>query len=363
MTVSELPAGESGVLKALHRDTDERQWQRILAFALREDLGNARAFAEAALRSASQDPTGHRRAEGMLERLPNAIRVFDEQHLHSTTRRRSPLVGIVDVVLRSGGRDDWAVAVELKLTAGYGTQQLARYLEYGAPLLAIVGDRSDSAGQEVSAHDRWLGEAVWCDLRPALCSFTWPRGGGAMWLALLDRMQAVWADPPSYAKELDRERDLVTRLKGPLWDRTRALVAEQVSPVRAELVEVSEIGEEEGVDGFVLVLTSGSWDEATEALFVSPLFEGSHLRAVDIEWVDPAARTSRSRSLGQLHRSGLEILGGDIARTRITIAPGEIEATDPVTATLDAVEPVLERIIAQAWRRRNAPVRRRRRRR
>ncbi len=363
MTASDLPAGESGILKALHRNTDERQWQRILAFALREDLSNARAFAEALLRSATHDPTGYRRAEGLLERLPDAIRVFDEQRLHSDERRGSPLSGRADLVLRSGGRDDWSVVVELKLTAGYGAQQLARYLEYGAPLLAVVGGRSDSAGQEVSGHERWLGEAVWRDLQPTLRSFTWPRGGGVMWLALLDRMQAVWADPPSYAEELDRERDLVARLKSPLWDRMRALVAEQVSPARAELVEVSEIGEEEGVDGFVLVLTSGSLDEATEALFVSPLFEGSHLQAVDIEWEDPAARTSRSRSLGELHRSGLEILGGDIARTRITIAPGEIEATDPVTATLDAVEPVLERIIAQAWRRRNAPVRRRRRRR
>jgi hypothetical protein len=363
MTASELSAGEAGVLKALHRNTDERQWQRILAFALCEDLFNVRAFAQALLRSATHDPTGHRRAEGLLERLPDAIRVFDEQRLHSDERRGSPLSGRADLVLRSGGRDDWSVVVELKLTAGYGAQQLARYLEYGAPLLAVVGDRSDSAGQEVSGHDRWLGEAVWRDLQTALRSFTWPRGGGTMWLAVLDRMQAVWADPPSFADELERERDLVTRLKGALCDRTRALVAEHVSPTRAKLVEVTEVGEDEGADGFWLVLTSGPWDEATERLVVLPLFEGSHLRAVDIEWEEPAARRSGSRSLGQLHRSGFEILDGGIARTRITIAPGEIDATDAVTATLDAIEPMLERIIAQVWRHRRAPARTSRRRR
>jgi hypothetical protein len=65
------------------------------------------------------------------------------------------------------------------------------------------------------------------------------------------------------------------------------------------LVEVTEVGEDEGADGFWLVLTSGPWDEATEGLVVLPLFEGSHLRAVDIEWEEPAARRSGSRSLGQ----------------------------------------------------------------
>ncbi len=109
MTQNELPPGETGILRALHDGTDERQWQAVLALALREDLDNARTFVEAILHSAAQDKTGGRRAAGLLERLPTRVRVSPEQPLHDTTRRRSPLLGRADLVFRSGGRDDWAV--------------------------------------------------------------------------------------------------------------------------------------------------------------------------------------------------------------------------------------------------------------
>jgi hypothetical protein len=52
------------------------------------------------------------------------------------------------------------------------------------------------------------------------------------------------------------------------------------------------------------------------------------------------------------------MIGRDVASKTITIAPGEIEATDLVTATLDAIDPELERIIRPLWRSRNPPVRR-----
>lgn len=355
MTQIELPPGETGIMRALHNGTDERQWQAVLALALTEDLANARAFVEAVLRSAAQDKTGGRRAADLLDRLPDTVRVSTEQRLHSTTRRRSPLLGRADLVFRSGGRDDWAVVVELKLTAGYGTDQLARYLDYGAPVLSVVGDRDDTAAREVSGHSGWLGEALWRDLQSALRGLNWPRGGHMMWLALLDGMQAVWDDPPSYALELERERDLVARLKDPLRARAKTLVAEHVGPARAELVEVTEIG---GPDGYVLVVTSGALDDAAESLEVWPLFERGDLRKVEITWFDPSAGTSGPRSLGQLHRGGFEMIGRDVARKTITIAPGEIEATDLVTATLDAIDPELERIIRPLWRSRNPPVRR-----
>jgi len=357
MTQNELPPGETGVLRALHKDTDERQWQRVLALALREDLGNARAFAEAVLRSAAQDKTGGQRTADLLDRLPETVRVFTEQPLHATTRRGSPLLGRADMVFRSGGRDDWSVVVELKLTAGYGTDQLARYLDYGAPVLSVVGDREDNAAREVSGHSGWLGEALWRDLQPTLRALRWPRGGNAMWLALLDGMQAVWDDPPSFAHELERERDLVARLKDPLKERARALVAEHRRPARAELVEVTEIGGQE-FGGFGLAVTSGAVDDAAEGLEIFPLFERSDLREVEISWIDSSARTSGDRSLGQLHQGGFEMIGRDVARKTITIAPGEIEATDLVTATLDAIDPELERIIPPLWRRRNPPARR-----
>jgi hypothetical protein len=260
------------------------------------------------------------------------------------------------MVFRSGGRDDWSVVVELKLTAGYGTQQLARYLDYGAPVLSVVGHRDVTVTREVSGHSGWLGEALWRDLQPTLRGLSWPRGGHMMWLALMDGMQAVWDDPPSYALELECERDLVTRLKDPLKERARALVAEHVALARAELVEVTEIGEE--LDGFGLAVTSGLVHAATEGLQVWPLFERGELREVEIAWVDPSARTSGDRSLGQLHRGGFEMIGRNVARKTITIAPGEIEATDLVTATLDAIDPELERIIPPLWRRRNPPARR-----
>jgi hypothetical protein len=359
MTQNELPPGETGMLRALHKDTDERQWQRVLALALREDLANARAFVEAALRSAAQDKTGGRRAAKLLERLPTTVRVFTEQPLR-TTRRRSPLLGRADLVFRSGGRDDWAVVVELKLTAGYGTDQLARYLDHGAPVLSVVAVRDVTASREVSWHGGWLGEALWRDLQPTLRGLSWPRGGKAMWLALLDGMQAVWDDPPSFALEIERERDLVTRLKNPLGERAKALVAEHVTLARAEMVETTEIGEE--LDGFGLAVTSGPVHAATERLEVWPLYERGELREVEITWSDPAAGTSGPRSLGQLHREGFVMVGVDVARKTITISPGEIEATDLVTATLDAIDPELERIIPPLWRRRNPPGRRRSRR-
>ncbi|MBA3860350.1 MAG: hypothetical protein H0X56_00095 [Solirubrobacterales bacterium] len=170
-------------------------------------------------------------------------------------------------------------------------------------------------------------------------------------------MQAVWDDPPSYALELERERDLVARLKDPLRARAKALVAEHVGPARAELVEVTEIGGQE-FDGFGLAVTSGAVDAASEVIELWPLFEHGDLRDVEITWFDPAAGTSGPRSLGQLHRGGFEMIGRDVARKTITIAPGEIEATDLVTATLDAIDPELERIIPPLWRRRNPPARR-----
>ena len=74
MTQNGLPPGETGILRALHKDTDERQWQRVLALALREYLGNARAFAEAVLRSAAQDKTGGQRTAALLDRLPKTVR-------------------------------------------------------------------------------------------------------------------------------------------------------------------------------------------------------------------------------------------------------------------------------------------------
>ena len=181
-----------------------------------------------------------------------------------------------------------------------------------------------------------------------------------MWLALLDGMQAVWDDPPSFALEIERERDLVTRLKNPLRERAKALVAEHVTLARAEMVEVTELGEE--LDGFGLAVTSGPVHAATERLEVWPLYERGELREVEITWIDPAAGTSGPRSLGQLHRGGFEMIGRDVARKTITIAPGEIEATDLVTATLDAIDPELERIIPPLWRHRNPPGRRRSRR-
>jgi hypothetical protein len=79
MTQNELPPGETGILRALHNGTDERQWQAVLALALTEDLANARAFVEAVLRSAAQDKTGGRRAADLLDRLPDTVRVSTEQ--------------------------------------------------------------------------------------------------------------------------------------------------------------------------------------------------------------------------------------------------------------------------------------------
>lgn len=180
-----------------------------------------------------------------------------EQPLHDTTRRRSPLLGRADLVFRSGGRDDWAVVAELKLTAGYGTDQLARYLDYGAPVLSVVAVRDVAASRDVSGDSGWLGEALWRDLQPTLRALTWPRGGQAMWLALLDGMQAVWDDPPSYANELKLERDLVTSLKDPLTERVKILVAEKfpAAAARVDLVEVADI---EGPDDCVCTMAPGS---------------------------------------------------------------------------------------------------------
>ncbi len=81
MTQNGLPPGETGILRALHNGTDERQWQAVLALALTEDLANARTFVEAVLRSAAQDKTGGQRAAALLERLPKTVRVFTEQRL------------------------------------------------------------------------------------------------------------------------------------------------------------------------------------------------------------------------------------------------------------------------------------------
>lgn len=78
-----------------------------------------------------------------------------------------------------------------------------------------------------------------------------------MWLALLDGMQAVWDDPPSYANELKLERDLVTSLKDPLTERVKILVAEKfpAAAARVDLVEVADI---EGPDDCVCTMAPGS---------------------------------------------------------------------------------------------------------
>lgn len=361
MTASpELSRGELGLLRALHRDRDERQWQRVLRHALEQDFANVRAFAEGVLHSASKDPTSHRRALNHVESLPPKLLVSSEQRLHRTAGRGSRALGSADLMLRSAGAEDWIVLVELKLMAGYGHQQLARYLEHGRPVLAVVCRRGAATAQEVSQHPGWLGEAEWQDLVPTLRGFSWPRGGGEMWLAMLEGMRSVFNDPPSFEEEIHREHDLARRLQTPLDERVRSLVAAHVSLGRAALVMTELHDEGDESDQVTLVVTSGPADEADEALLVSPLYEGPELR-MDVWWVDARTATSRPRSLRELHRDGFEVSGKDSAHVEITISPGEIEATDDVTAALEAITPALERVIAH-WRHRRAPKRRPRRR-
>lgn len=355
MTASrDLSRGELGLLRALHYDRDERQWQRVLKHALEQDFANVRAFSEAVLHSASRDPTSHGRALAHVESLPPRLQVSAEQRLYRTAGRGSRTLGKVDLMLRSAGREDWLVLLELKVTAGYGTGQLAWYLEHGRPLLAVVCRRGATEAQEVSERPDWLGEAEWQDLVPTLRGFSWPRGGVEMWLTVLEGMRAVFDDPPSFEEESLRAHDLVRELEKPLDEHVRGLVATHASPGMADRVvtEVHDPGDAFGPA--CLVVTSGPATDADEGLFVSPLFAGQELRAVDLEWSDVRARTSGPRSLRHLHRDGFAV-GRDFARLEITISPGELEATGPVTATLDAIAPALERVIAQHWRRVRAP--------
>lgn len=334
----------------------------MLKHALEQDFANARAFGEAVLHSASKDPTSHRRALNHVESLPPRLRVSAEQRLHRTAGRGSGALGSVDLMLRSADHDDWLVLAELKLTAGYGSRQLARYLEHGRPVLAVVCRRGATAAQEVSEHPDWLGEAEWQDLVPTLRGFSWPRGGAEMWLTVLEGMRSVFDDPPTFEEEIRREHELVRELERPLDERVRGLVATHVSPARAALVVTERHDEGDEFDQATLVVTSGRATDADEGLLVSPLFAGPELRAVDLVWFDFRARTSGPRSLRHLHRDGFEV-GRDFARLEITISPGELEATGPVTATLDAIAPALDRVIAQHWRRVRAPSRHPRRRR
>lgn len=141
---------QDALLRGLRRPRNEPQLTQALAAVLAADRAAARAFLGAVFASLGVEAVAPPEFEVAAEEIVGGDR-FD-------LRFRSP---------------GWDVILELKLYAGYGREQLSRYLaalqdvEHGY-LAAVTRDLPLYGEPSRDEHPRWLGSVRWRDLLPTL---------------------------------------------------------------------------------------------------------------------------------------------------------------------------------------------------
>lgn len=159
------------LLWGLRRKRDEAQLTQVIAEVARADSRFASAFVELLLEVAANGPHGVNVRRLTDKGIPVNIGCRAEQHLRDTG---DSSLGRVD--LRFDGGDDFTLFVENKLYAGYGDDQVNRYLaaldrlpeERRSGLIAVTRNVPTYGEPRLEESQRWLGSVRWAHLRDGL---------------------------------------------------------------------------------------------------------------------------------------------------------------------------------------------------
>lgn len=176
---------EHAILRGLREPRLEPELTRVLAATLGADPGFAAAFARTVL-AHSKRPSDPR-----WKQLPQEFECRGEVLLPA---------GIVDLEL-SDAASGWRVLVELKIDAGYGSEQIERYLGELDPsderqiLVSITRDVPKYGDPPLDGRRNWAGSLSWGalfnDLRELRPSTRSSRCNGRCYSTFL-KMKAPW---------------------------------------------------------------------------------------------------------------------------------------------------------------------------
>ena len=204
----------SPVVRALRFAGEEVQFGSVLE-AICQDSRVAEAFAAAV---ANGSKGGNAAARRRVRRKHGDVSCLGEQRLQVRLSRRGASVRAKDagrVDLRLADPGDWRLAVELKLGAEFGYQQLERYAKWG-PVAAVVRDLDHVLdADKLRSNENWVGAVTWRALLPDLRALPVREPWDRDWLSLLevaesdgDFDQGIPTRP-----EVDAQRDLLGTIR------------------------------------------------------------------------------------------------------------------------------------------------------
>lgn len=170
---------QHAILKGLRDPGSETELTRVLAAAFNADPALAAGFVRAALRR-SKRPDDPR-----WDQLP------DEFECRSEVQIAEGRVDLEFKSLESG----WRVLVELKIDAGYGFEQIERYIRCLDPgderqvLLSITRDSPKYGDPPLDGRPNWTGSLAWAAILDDLRELPANRLVGDHWRLLLDILE------------------------------------------------------------------------------------------------------------------------------------------------------------------------------
>lgn len=150
-------AADHSLIRALRKSGGEVELTQALAAIFSHERGLAREFVEILVRHA---PRGDAVA-GRLD-LPPELSCYAEKKVE---QGRADLIFV--------GEGAWHICVELKIHAGYGDDQISRYLKSvpaGDRSLVLAITRTVPSDGDRHEDPRWLGSIRWAELLPDLRS-------------------------------------------------------------------------------------------------------------------------------------------------------------------------------------------------
>lgn len=235
------PQPKHALIQGLREGGSETELTRAIAAVLSADPEMASAFLRLAVEAAP-----HGRSIDLSD-LPHRLDCVAEARVNE---------GRADLSFRDES-DGWHAIVEIKIYAGYGHEQIHRYLrslradERGV-VVAITRD-VPTYGDYVDGDPRWAGSVQWGRLLPGLrelrprdpdLAVQWPlfldvleMEGSMGFTKADDRLFRSWADYPSARQHLVEFLDTVRR---PLLDSLREALAPVAAHGSKERVEAAE---------------------------------------------------------------------------------------------------------------------------
>jgi hypothetical protein len=281
------------------------QLGRALAAVCDEDDRVALAFVRGVLEVAGIGSAGTR-ALVVRDRLPAVVTSTQQSQLfadvgRTSLRRRVGRVGAVDLDFK--GADGWRLLVELKIDAGPGPDQIRRYLNTKAPLVAVVRDPADAAFKVDGDSPRnWLGAVSWESITPILRGLPIETDAGT-WNELLDIATADGDLGKRRARSTQAGRDAAAALDlaWPKLVDSLVLAVERKHGKRAAALVADSHGRRNGGGtsgaGVGIALPS---DRGPYRIWVGLWEADSAAPMISVAWYPPSARAAK-RQLREAH--------------------------------------------------------------